>query len=171
MTYYNVYETPCGLDGLIMYSDGEYLTGLSFYKENSKPPLGCGYAELLIFDKTKAWLDSYFNGSDCGKAPEIRLCGVTEFCREVLELLQNVGYGQTVTYGDIAEKIAAKRGIKKMSAQAVGQALHKNPVCIIIPCHRVVGKDGSLVGYGGGLKQKEALLRLEKTQYHKKSGS
>ena len=77
------------------------------------------------------------------------------------ELLLEVPYGETTTYSDIAKQIAKERGIAKMSARAVGGAVGHNPISILIPCHRVIGADGSLVGYGGGLEKKIALLRLE----------
>ena len=81
--------------------------------------------------------------------------------KEVWNILKTIPYGKTITYGEIAEKIAKKRGINKMSAQAVGNAVSKNPIPIIIPCHRVIGKDGSLVGYAGGLEIKKKLLIIE----------
>ncbi|MDO4377666.1 MAG: MGMT family protein, partial [Erysipelotrichia bacterium] len=90
-----------------------------------------------------------------------KINNLTEFRSEVDEIMLSIGYGQILTYGDIAQRIAEKRKIKKMSAQAVGNAVGANPLCIIIPCHRVVGTKGNLTGYGGGLKNKIALLKHE----------
>ena len=96
--------------------------------------------------------------------PPVRLEG-TAFRKAVWEILQQIPYGQTMTYGQIAEQIASERGIVRMSAQAVGGAVGHNPVSIIVPCHRVLGAGGSLTGYGGGLDRKKALLELEKIDY------
>lgn len=79
-----------------------------------------------------------------------------------------IPYGETITYGDIAKKIATKKGLKRMSSQAVGGAVGWNPICIIIPCHRVVGQNNKLVGYGGGLENKLMLLKLEENQFYHK---
>lgn len=114
-----------------------------------------------ILTKAKKWLDKYFNGekppiSELDLAPE-----GTEFRLEVWKILLEIPYGKTITYKDIADKIALKRGISKMSAQAVGGAVGHNPIAIIIPCHRVVGSDGSLTGYAAGLDKKIFLLEHE----------
>ena len=84
---------------------------------------------------------------------------------EVIERMLRIPFGETVTYGHIASEIAAKRGIPKMSAQAVGGAVGNNPICIIVPCHRVLGANGKLTGYGGGLENKKALLMLEGIEF------
>lgn len=108
-----------------------------------------------------SWLDRYFKG----ERPEIGELSLkpqgSEFRRAVWEILCRIPYGQVITYGEIAEKMALKMGRKSMSAQAVGNAVAHNPISIIIPCHRVVGRDGHLTGYAGGLDKKEQLLRLE----------
>lgn len=114
-----------------------------------------------ILTKAKKWLDKYFNGekppiSELDLAPE-----GTEFRLDVWKILLEIPYGKTITYKDIADKIALKRGISKMSAQAVGGAVGHNPIAIIIPCHRVVGSDGSLTGYAAGLDKKIFLLEHE----------
>lgn len=114
-----------------------------------------------ILTKAKKWLDKYFNGekppiSELDLAPE-----GTEFRLEVWKILLEIPYGKTITYKDIADKIALKRGISKMSAQAVGGAVGHNPIAIIIPCHRVIGSDGSLTGYAAGLDKKIFLLEHE----------
>ena len=86
----------------------------------------------------------------------------TDFQNEVWEILYTIPYGKTMTYGEIAKKIAEKKGLKRMSAQAVGGAVSHNEISVIVPCHRVVGTNGSLTGYAGGIEKKAALLKLEK---------
>ena len=90
----------------------------------------------------------------------------SDFQESVWEILQKIPYGSLITYGDIACEIAAQRGLARMSAQAVGSAVGRNPLCIIIPCHRVIGADSSLTGYGGGIQRKKALLELERADMH-----
>lgn len=102
----------------------------------------------------------FFSGRDPGFFPPIHLTG-SDFRNRVGEIMCEIPYGKTVTYGWIADKLAKERGIGRMSAQAVGGAVGRNPICIIVPCHRVVGSNGSLTGYGGGILQKKALLELE----------
>lgn len=114
-----------------------------------------------ILKKTKSWLDRYFNNEKPNiDEIELELIG-SEFRKEVWEILIKIPYGKTITYNDIATKIAKRRGIRKMSAQAVGGAIGHNPISIIIPCHRVVGANRSLVGYSGGVDVKYELLRIE----------
>lgn len=109
----------------------------------------------------KKWLEQYF----AGKNPEVDQSflapEVTEFRKKVLEILEGVPYGQTITYKEIADKIFNRENGKKSSARAVGGAVGHNPITILIPCHRVVGTDGSLTGYAGGMNRKIALLALE----------
>ena len=113
------------------------------------------------FLETKAWLNDYFAGG----RPEIGGLPLfpegSDFQEEVWKLLLEIPYGEVTTYGALAEKIAEKRGIPQMSAQAVGGAVGHNPISIIIPCHRVIGADGSMTGYGGGVDKKIKLLELE----------
>lgn len=116
--------------------------------------------EMPILQEAKAWLDRYFAGLAPGDLPPIHLVG-TPFQLLVWELLREIPYGETRTYGELAEQIAQRRGLKRMSAQAVGGAVGRNPLSIMIPCHRVVGADGSLTGYAGGVERKRALLTLE----------
>ena len=144
---------------LIMISDGIYLTGLYFDNENC---LNDDYKEvhLDIFDETKKWLDHYFLGQKPTNELKLMING-TDFQKEVWNILLNIPYGTTSTYGDIANKIALNRGMKRMSAQSVGQAISKNPFAIIVPCHRVIGKNGHLIGYRWGIENKEKLLKLE----------
>lgn len=106
------------------------------------------------------WLDIYFNNKIPDFTPPLLLKG-TDFRMTVWKMLLDIPYGKTVSYGDIAKAVAKSRGIEKMSAQAVGNAVGHNPISIIVPCHRVVGSKGSLTGYGGGIKRKKELLRLE----------
>ena len=102
----------------------------------------------------------YFSGQKPDFLPKLHLIG-TDFQREVWDILLEIPYGQTVTYGEIARKIADKRGLKTMSAQAVGGAVGHNRVSVIVPCHRVIGSDGSLTGYAGGIERKIKLLDIE----------
>ena len=167
MRFYSLYDSPIGKTALI--SDGYCLTGLYFLSENSEengkyvPDISKLQlkGELQIFRDTARWLDTYFAGSVPDFTPEIKLSG-TDFQMPVWEELLEIPYGKTVCYSDIAKKIAHRQNIQSMSSQAVGGAVGRNPVSIIVPCHRVMGKDGSLTGYAGGLWRKEYLLKLEK---------
>jgi methylated-DNA-[protein]-cysteine S-methyltransferase len=110
---------------------------------------------LLVFDETRRWLDLYFTGEKPDFTPQLAPKG-TPFQQRVWEILLTIPYGKTVSYGDVARQISPT-----MSAQAIGGAVGRNPIGIIIPCHRVIGADGSLTGYGGGLERKRWLLELE----------
>lgn len=117
--------------------------------------------ELEIFQKTKIWLDRYFRG-ERPKISELLIAPIgNEFRKKVWQILCEIPYGEVCTYGDIAKIIAKEKGIKRMSAQAIGGAVAHNPVSIIIPCHRVVGSNGNLTGYAGGIKTKIELLKHE----------
>ena len=157
------YKTPEGFSDMIMNSDGEYLTWLWFEgsRDSSKHVTDCEIKELDIFKQTCAWLDTYFEGKNPDFIPQYKIHNLTPFRKDVIDIMNEIRYGQTVTYNDISKKIAEKRGVKRMSAQAVGGAVGWNPICIIIPCHRVVGTNGSLTGYGGGIKNKVGLLKIE----------
>ena len=157
------YRTPKGLADLLMSSDGEVLTGLWFEcsADEAKHRGDFVARDLPIFRETAMWLDSYFAGRPSSKLPRCRIDGLTPFRKMVIEEMMKIPFGKTVSYGDIAARIAKRCGRGKMSAQAVGGAVGWNPLCVMIPCHRVVGSDGSLVGYGGGLKNKAALLAHE----------
>lgn len=109
---------------------------------------------------TKAWLTVYFHGKEPSFTPPLKLTG-TVFQKQVYEYILSIPYGKRVSYGQVAEAIAGKRGLRKMSAQAIGQALKANKISIIVPCHRIIKNDGSLGGYGGGTKRKIFLLELE----------
>ena len=146
-----------------MAGDGEALTGLWFDgQEHEAETLCADHAEgdLPVFEETKRWLDLYFSGRIPDFTPALHLRG-TAFRRDVWEILLTIPRGSVTTYGEIASHIAAQRGLEHMSAQAVGGAVGHNPVSIIVPCHRVVGADGSLTGYAGGIERKAWLLALE----------
>ena len=163
MTYTHRYKTPPGFSDIIMNSDGEYLTGLWFEgsKDSLKHDLSGEIKELPIFSETCRWLSLYFSGKAPDFTPKYRIAGLTPFRKEVSDIMNTIPYGETMTYSDIAKIIAKNRGIEKMSAQAVGGAVGWNPICIIIPCHRVMGAHGKLTGYGGGINNKIELLKLE----------
>ena len=146
-----------------MSSDGEVLTGLWFEgpRDQSKHRLACEERDLPVFRETRRWLDVYFSGRQPDFTPRYRIDGLTPFRREVVDAMRAIPFGETVTYGDIAAVFAKERGIAKFSARAVGGAVGWNPICIIVPCHRVIGAGGRLTGYGGGMHNKIALLRHE----------
>lgn len=162
MDYIYNYKSPLG--GITLGSDGKNLTGLWFDGQKYFADTIDGSfteKELPVFEDTIKWLDIYFDGKEPDFTPPISM-HATRFREDVWKILLSIPYGQTMTYGQIAEIIARQRGIPKMSAQAVGGAVGHNPISIIIPCHRVVGTDGSLTGYGGGLDRKIKLLILER---------
>lgn len=162
MQYLNHYHSPIG--DILLAADDTGLIGLWFEEQKYFAlHLDKEHQEkdLPVFSETKRWLDIYFSGKEPDFTVPLHLSG-TDFQREVWEILCSIPYGKTTTYGEIARKIAAKRGLKRMSAQAVGGAVGHNPVSIIVPCHRVIGADGSLTGYAGGLEKKIYLLSLEK---------
>jgi len=169
LTYKCTYKTPSEFSNMIMNSDGEYLTGLWFEgsRDSSKHKIDCEEKELPIFNETKKWLDTYFSGKVPEFTPKYKIENLTSFRQEVIDIMSEIPFGETITYNDISRKIAEGRGIKRMSSQAVGGAVGWNPICIIIPCHRVVGSNGSLTGYGGGIKNKVALLTHEKNDMNK----
>lgn len=156
MVFYTMYPSPAGV--LRLESDGENLTGLYFSEEGDTAQYV--HQEVPVFAAVRSWLDSYFRGAVLQTDFSIRLKG-TAFQLQVWEILQSIPWGQTVTYGDIAREMALRLGKEKMSAQAVGQAVGRNPVSIIIPCHRVVGAGQRLTGYAGGVDKKLWLLRHE----------
>ena len=163
MIYTSTYKSPIG--NLLIASKDNKLVGLwiehqKYYLSNFKEEIAKN-SNLEILVKTKKWLDRYFNGEkqDINEL-EINLIG-SEFRKSVWEILKNIPYGEVITYNDIAKELAKQKGIEKMSAQAVGGAVGHNPISIIIPCHRVVGTNGNLTGYAGGIKNKVELLKLE----------
>ena len=161
--YITRYKTNDKIDNIILTSDGEYLTGLYFEDSfDSKKHVG-NYIEqdLPKFEETKRWLDIYFSGNVPDFIPEYKMNYKSDFQKEVTDIMNKISYGKLVTYGDIAKEIASNHHIKRMSAQAVGGAVGSNPICIIVPCHRVVGASNNLTGYGGGIRNKIALLEVE----------
>ncbi|MBO5571116.1 MAG: methylated-DNA--[protein]-cysteine S-methyltransferase [Ruminococcus sp.] len=162
MIYTYLYTSPLG--SITLASNGESLTGLWFDGQKFFPHKLISESlesVLPIFTQTCNWLDIYFSGRNPVSTPPIIL-NTTPFRKAVCDIMLTIPYGQTMTYGEIANIIAKQNGVERMSAQAVGGAVGHNPVSIIIPCHRVVGADGSLTGYAGGLDKKIELLKLEK---------
>lgn len=162
MRYTSQYHSPIG--EILLAADDTGLTGLWFAGQKYfARGLDSGHEtrETAVLADAKRWLDIYFSGREPDFTPPLHAAG-TAFQNEVWAILRAIPYGQTVTYGEIAARIAARRGLAHMSAQAVGGAVGHNAVSIIVPCHRVVGSDGSLTGYAGGLDRKIALLRLER---------
>lgn len=167
MIYTSHYESALG--GITLAGNEMALIGLWFDgQKHFGATLSEEYKEkdLPIFEQTVHWMDLYFSGEIPGFLPPIEV-QTTPFRRAVWEILLTIPYGQTMTYGEIAERIAVKKGISHMSAQAVGGAVGHNPVSLIIPCHRVVGTDGSLTGYAGGIEKKRQLLTLERAELQK----
>lgn len=168
MSFIFHYMSPLG--PVTLASDGSSLTGLWFDGQKyygstlSREPQE---ASLPVLRDTVSWLDRYFSGIEPGPTPPIRLEG-TAFQESVWQLLRDIPYGQTVTYGQIAGALAAQIGKNTMSAQAVGGAVGRNPVSILVPCHRVVGAHGALTGYAGGLERKQFLLELEQRHANEK---
>ncbi|MCL2530060.1 MAG: methylated-DNA--[protein]-cysteine S-methyltransferase [Coriobacteriia bacterium] len=164
MYYLTTYQSPVGL--LTLASNGEELIGLEFEEQRYPGPFHAEEAvlkdNLPIFDKTKAWLDRYFEGQEVSYSELPLAPAGSEFRQAVWRLLCEIPYGQVTTYGEIAKQMATLKGIPRMASQAVGGAVGHNPISIIIPCHRVVGSDGSLTGFGGGLPVKAKLLELER---------
>lgn len=161
--YTQTFISPLG--EILIAADEKGLTGLWFKDQKYfaltlKDPVEM---ETPVIQETKKWLNIYFHNKIPDFTPSLHPAG-TPFQKQVWELLMQIPYGDTVTYGMLAEKIAKEKGIKRMSAQAVGGAVGHNPISIIIPCHRVLGKDGSLTGYAGGIARKEKLLLLEQKE-------
>lgn len=175
------YDSP--LLAMVLYSDGVNLTGLYFGTSVNLHNMGAdssklhldsrkdsyfgkskctNLADLPIFTQTKEWLDLYFNGKIPKFTPPIAFPkDSSRFALRVWEILLEIPYGETMTYGDIAKQVAREFGIDKMSTQAVGGAVGRNPISIIVPCHRVLGANLNITGYAGGIDKKLALLRLE----------
>lgn len=164
MLYIHHYQSPLG--GMTMSYNGKALTGLWFdcQKQNSCFPEK-EHEDLVdtadhVIKETEKWLNTYFRGIEPNFMPPILFDG-TEFQETVWNILLSIPYGKIITYGEIADKIAKGREINHMSAQAVGAAIARNPIALIIPCHRVVGKKGNLTGYAAGIDKKIALLEIE----------
>lgn len=162
MDFTHHYSSPLG--GITMASDGECLTGLWFDGQKyfaDTLPAQHEEKDLDVFRRTDSWLDMYFSGKKPDFTPPLRMRG-TSFRQEVWQILLTIPFGKTMTYGEIAKILADRRGNNSMSAQAVGGAVAHNPVSLIIPCHRVIGTNGALTGYAGGLDKKTWLLDMER---------
>lgn len=156
------YSSPLG--EILLAADEIGLTGVWFHGQKY---FAADLAEentdgtMPALEQAKEWLDIYFGGNEPNFTPPLHPIG-SDFRREVWDILLKIPYSKTVTYGDIARELAKEKGIAKMSAQAVGGAVGHNEILMIIPCHRVVGSNGSLTGYAGGIDRKVSLLTLEK---------
>ena len=161
MTFIQHYDSPLG--GILLAADAVGLTGLWF---DGQKYFARGLSpereeqELPVLLEAKRWLDIYFTGKEPDFLPPLHPVG-SAFRRSVWEILLQIPYGRTTTYGEIARRLAEKQKLPRMSAQAVGGAVGHNEISIIIPCHRVVGTNGSLTGYAGGVDKKVKLLELE----------
>ncbi len=167
MEYIYHYSSPLG--GITIASNGIEITGLWFDGQKYfADTLSKVHEEkaLPVFDETKKWLDIYFNGTPPDFTPPLSM-NTTPFRKAVWNILLGIPFGKTMTYGEISKIIAKQFGIDKMSAQAVGGAVGHNSISLIIPCHRVVGTNGSLTGYAGGLEKKVWLLTMEKVNLSK----
>ena len=161
MTYTMHYDSPLGK--ILLAADEEGMTGVWFEAQKyfaAKLPPEHEEGTTPVQGDACLWLDVYFSGREPDFTPKLHLIG-SDFRQAVWALLLQIPYGQTVTYGQLAARLAAERGLARMSAQAVGGAVGRNRISLIIPCHRVLGADGSLTGYAGGLDRKAKLLALE----------
>lgn len=165
MYYSTTYSSPVGTITLACDGGGDNLVGLwtegQKYHGDTILEAMTENNDMPIFDTAKKWLDRYFAG-ESPNISELSLAPIgSEFRQGVWRILREIPYGEVITYGDIAKKMAEKVGKKSMSSQAVGGAVGHNPISIIIPCHRVVGSNGSLTGFSGGIPMKIKLLELE----------
>lgn len=163
MYYSTQYDSPLGK--LLIVTDEENIIGVWYenqkYKEKAIPKEMTESTDHPIVKKAVVWLDDYFQGRkiDSSTLPLAPVGG--EFRQQVWTILTSIPYGEVMTYGEIAKEVATRLGKENMSAQAVGGAVGHNPLCIIVPCHRVVGSNGSLTGYSGGIDKKTKLLEHE----------
>ena len=165
MFYHTKYRSPIGEITLACDCDGNNLVGLwthsQKYHGSTIPEAMTIEGDIPLFERTKKWLDSYFSGGK-PSISELPLAPIgSEFRQGVWSILRGIPYGEVSTYGAVARKMAVNMGRKSMSSQAVGGAVGHNPISIIIPCHRVVGSNGSLTGFAGGIQMKIKLLELE----------
>ena len=166
------YRTASPLGEILLASNGTALTGLWFEGQLHAPAVPSGPWEekrVAVLEQAARWLALYFAGREPDFTPPLAPHG-TAFQKAVWEILLTIPYGETLCYGEIAARIAARRGATHMSAQAVGGAVGRNPISLVIPCHRVVGADGSLTGYAGGLERKKRLLELEGSLPQRRTG-
>ena len=153
---YDTFDSPLGQ--MRLCCDGKFLTAVVFVGQSYEQkhiPKDAVLGSHPVLEQTKVWLSQYFQGNTPAELPAMKLVG-TPFQQRVWSLLSEIPYGQTVTYGELASKLDCN------SAQAVGGAVGRNPISILIPCHRVVGTGGKLTGYAGGTEKKEFLLNIEK---------
>ena len=158
------YDSPLG--GILLAADEIGLIGLWFDGEKyfaDHLPSEHAERETPILVEVKRWLDIYFAGKEPKTSPPLHLIG-TPFRLSLWKILSEIPYGKTMTYGDIAQRLAQERGLPRLSARAVGSAVGRNPISLIIPCHRVIGRNGRLTGYAGGLHRKAYLLAIERRQ-------
>jgi len=163
MTFIQHYDSPLG--SILLAEDGIGLTGLWFDRQKyfaRDLPMERIDRDTPVLSEARRWLDIYFTGKEPDFLPPLHPIG-SGFRQSVWEILLQIPYGKTTTYGEIARQLAEKRKLPRMSAQAVGGAVGHNEISIIIPCHRVVGTNGSLTGYAGGINKKVRLLELEHT--------
>ena len=163
MVYTKQYISPLGV--ITIACNEEAIIGLWFDGQKYFGDILPGEVkpkEHPLLREAGRWLDIYFSGQEPDFLPPLKYDS-TGFRKRVCDIMLTIPYGKTMTYGDIAAGIAKEQGIEKMSAQAVGGAVGHNPISLMIPCHRVVGTNGSLTGYGGGIERKVKLLELEKT--------
>lgn len=164
MTFIQHYDSPLGR--ILLSADDAGLTGLWFegqtcFARGLPPEHTEGHTPAL--SKACRWLDLYFAGNEPYFLPPLHPMG-SAFQLSVWHILLEIPYGATTTYGAIAKRLAKERGLPQMSAQAIGSAVGRNPISLIIPCHRVIGRNGRLTGYAGGLHRKASLLALEKNR-------
>ena len=161
MIYRTYYLSPLGR--MLLAADDMGLVGAWFEGQKYFGEFP-GHRDFVFVEKESCILKDALRGQKPDFLPKLHLIG-TDFQREVWDILLEIPYGQTVTYGEIARKIADKRGLKTMSAQAVGGAVGHNRVSVIVPCHRVIGSDGSFTGYAGGIERKIRLLDIEQPDF------
>lgn len=160
---YDIFDSPLG--EMRLCSDGTYLTAVTFAGQKYQDkhiPAEAIHGTHSVLEQTKLWLTQYFEGRIPAFLPPMNPDGAV-FQKQVWELLLQIPYGETITYGELAKKLGCK------SAQAVGGAVGRNPISILIPCHRVLGAGGSLTGYAGGVEKKAMLLQIEKDHPERRS--
>ena len=162
MCFISHYRSPIG--DVTLASDGENLTGLWFdgqkYDRDTIRGMELAEKDLPVFSSAKKWLGIYFSGKIPGFTPPLKVEG-SAFRKMVSDVMREIPFGRSMTYGEIARKVAQRTDRKSLSAQAVGVAVGRNPISLIIPCHRVLGREGKLSGYAGGIERKVFLLELE----------
>lgn len=163
--YTSPYSSPIG--NIVLTADALGLTGVSFENQGTAANRSENLTESEahpVLKQAETWLNDYFAGQRPKDSVPLHLKG-TDFQREVWDILRTIPYGETVTYGEIAKQLADRKGLARMSAQAVGGAVGRNPISILVPCHRVLGANRALTGYAGGVAKKKFLLDLEGIPY------